>query len=78
MRSRSSARASIKSLEEPAAFRGECAFAVSAGKKCVLGKPDIRTARAGKKYVFSNPVAKFLWSVLPGRKAKAEANWSAR
>lgn len=64
--------------ERPAEYGGECAFAVSLGKKGVPGKPGVYSVRDGKKYLFSNPVAKFLWSVLPGRKDKAEANWSAR
>ena len=59
-------------------FDGQCAFAVSLGKKGVKGNPSCSAIRDGKKYLFSNPVAKFLWSVLLGRKEKAEANWSAR
>lgn len=64
--------------EKPAEFGGECAFAVSLGKKGVPGKPGVYTVRNGKKYLFSNPVAKFLWSILPGREEKARANWSGR
>ncbi len=63
--------------EKPAEFDGQCAFAVSLGKKGVQGKPNHNVVRDGKKYLFSNPVAKLLWSLLPGRRAKAEANWSA-
>jgi hypothetical protein len=64
--------------EPPTEFGGECAFAVSLGKKVVAGNPRHSVIRDGKKYVFSNPVAKLLWSLLPGRREKAEANWAGR
>lgn len=56
-------------------FRGQCAFALSTGKKGVKGKENCYLVQDDKKYLFSNPVAKFLWRVLPGRKAKAESTW---
>lgn len=62
----------------PAEFGGECAFAVSLGKKGVHGRSDLYRIRDGRKYVFSNPVARLLWSILPGRRGKAEAHWSSR
>jgi len=61
--------------ELPTEFKGQCAFAVSLGKKGVIGKDAYYTIQDGKQYLFSNPVAKFLWKVLPGRKKKAEENW---
>lgn len=67
-----------KTNEPAAEYGGQCAFAVSVGKKGVEGKPNHYVIRDGKKYVFSNPVAKLLWSILPGRKRKADTNWSAR
>ena len=62
----------------PAEFEGECAFAVSLGKSGVAGKDSCYAVQDGKKYVFSNPIAKFFWKLLPGRREKAESNWSAR
>jgi len=59
-------------------FGGQCAFALSTGKKGVAGKPAWSTVRDGKKYLFSNPVAKFLWHVLPSRQSKAERTWAER
>ena len=57
-------------------FEGQCAFALSTGKKGVPGKAGIALEEDGKTYLFSNPVAKFLWKVLPGRKEKAESTWT--
>ena len=57
-------------------FDGECAFALSTGKKGVAGRQDLTLEEDGRRYVFSNPVARFLWKVLPGRRAKAEATWA--
>lgn len=62
--------------EQSPEFDGQCAFALSTGKKGVAGKPTQYTIEDGRKYVFSNPVAKLLWRVLPGRKEKAEEAWS--
>lgn len=59
-------------------FDGQCAFALSTGKKGVAGKPDLYTDQDDKRYLFSNPVARLLWRVLPGRRAKAESTWSKR
>jgi hypothetical protein len=59
-------------------FKGQCAFAVSLGKNGVAGKESCSAVQDGKKYLFSNPIAKFFWQVLPGRREKAEANWSKR
>lgn len=56
-------------------FEGQCAFALSTGKKEVEGKENCYLVQGGKKYLFSNPVAKFLWRILPGRKEKAESTW---
>ena len=65
----------MKPQSEPSPeFDGQCAFAVSVGKKGVKGKPTCSAIQDGKKYLFSNPIAKFLWSVLPGRKQKAKTN----
>ena len=63
--------------EQPVAFEGHCAFAVSTGKKDVVGKESCYLVHDGKKYVFSNAVAKFLWRIIPGRREKAESIWSA-
>ncbi len=62
--------------EQSPEFDGQCAFALSTGKKGVAGKQSCYAIEDGRKYLFSNPVARFLWRVLPGRKKKAEENWS--
>lgn len=56
-------------------FNGQCAFALSTGKKGVEGKESCYVVQDNKKYLFSNSVAKLLWRILPGRKAKAESTW---
>lgn len=56
-------------------FNGQCAFAISAGKKDVPSKSEYFIIDNGKKYQFSNPVAKLLWRIFPGSKKKAEKNW---
>jgi hypothetical protein len=61
-----------------AEFGGHCAFAMSLGKKDVKCEGKHTVVQNGKKYHFSNPVAKFLWQVLPGRKQKAESIWISR
>lgn len=63
---------------QPPEFNGRCAFALSTGKKGVEGKEKDPIIQDGKTYLFSNPVAKFLWQVLPGRKTKAESTWAAQ
>lgn len=68
----------IQQSEQAPEFDGQCAFALSTGKKGVAGKPALYKVQHAKRYLFSNPVAKFLWSVLPGRRKKAEATWSRR
>ena len=67
----------MKPISKPE-FNGQCAFAVSLGKKNVDCNGKYNIVKNEKKYNFSNPVAKFLWRVLPGRKQKAESNWSSR
>jgi len=62
----------------PVEFDGHCAFAVSLGKNSVPGSASCFLIQDGKKYQFSNPIAKFLWRIIPGRKNKAETNWLAR
>ncbi len=57
-------------------FEGQCAFALSIGKRGVVGFEKYQLSRAGKVYLFSNLVAKLLFQVLPGRLAKAEKTWS--
>ena len=57
-------------------YDGHCAFAVSLGKKNVMGNERYSLIEGGRKYLFSNRVAKLLWRVVPGRKKKAEANWA--
>ena len=58
-------------------YDGQCAFAVSLGKKAE-GMEKHQIVKDGKIYYFSNAIAKFLFKILPGRLAKAEANWNKR
>jgi YHS domain-containing protein len=58
-------------------FDGNCAFAVSTGKMEVKGTAYSSTLD-GKVYFFSNPIAKFLFRILPNRVEKANANWKNR
>ena len=57
------------------AYDGHCAFAVSTGKTAVKGGKDSAIID-GKTYKFSNPIAKFLFKVLPNRVGKADAIWN--
>lgn len=57
-------------------FNGECAFALSTGKTGVAGQPKHELVEDGKTFYFSNPVARFLWKVLPNREAKARSVWA--
>ena len=59
-------------------FNGDCAFAVSVGKLDVPGAPKHSAVEDGKTYYFKNPVARFLWKVLPDRTAKADEVWAER
>ena len=58
-----------------AEYEGHCAFAVSTGKLDVLGGNHSSSIN-GKKYLFSNPVAKILFKLLPNRIKKADTNWN--
>ena len=55
-------------------YDGHCAFAVSLGKTDVHGGKAQSTI-GGKTYSFSNPIAKFLFSLLPKRIEKADKIW---
>ncbi len=55
-------------------FDGKCAFAVSTGKTDVAGGTHSLT-KNGKTYLFSNPIAKFLFKILPKRAEKAGQVW---
>lgn len=57
-----------------AEFNGHCAFAVSTGKTDVKGGKHSLTLD-GKTYLFSNPIAKILFKMLPKRVGKANAVW---
>jgi len=59
-----------------AEFDGLCAFALSVGKKDVPGGENCSLDRQSKIYNFSNPVAKLLFRILPGRVDKAEKTWN--
>ena len=55
-------------------YDGHCAFAVSTGKTDVKGGKHSMTI-GEKTYLFSNPIAKFLFNMLPNRISKADAVW---
>ena len=59
----------------PYEYNGKCAFAVSTGKTNIEGgKHELKIA--GKKYKFSNVLAKMLFKVLPNRIEKANKAWN--
>ena len=58
---------------QTASYDGLCAFVVSLGKKDVPGSESHVLVQNGETYHFSNPVAKLIWRLFPGRKAKADA-----
>ncbi|WP_258103589.1 hypothetical protein [Marinoscillum sp. MHG1-6] len=60
---------------ENIAFEGHCAFAVSTNKLDVTGG-NHELVIDGTIYLFSNPVARFLFKVMPGRLEKANQNWN--
>jgi len=60
-----------------AEYDGHCAFAVSTGKMEVEGGKNSSTID-GKTYLFSNPIAKLLFKLLPNRIDKADSNWENR
>lgn len=57
-------------------YNGECAFALSTGKRGVSGSPKHTVVDGDKTYQFSNGVARLLWKVLPNRDAKADEVWA--
>ncbi len=60
----------------PAEYNGECAFALSTGKRGVVGSPDHQIVDGNKTYYFKNGAARFLWKLLPNRAAKADTIWA--
>lgn len=56
-------------------FDGQCAFALSTGKRGVDGSAKHQLTEDGKTYYFKNGAARFLWKVLPNRAGKAQAGW---
>lgn len=57
-------------------YEGECAFALSTGKRHVAGSPNHKIVDGEKTYYFKNQAARFLWRLLPNRAAKADAVWA--
>jgi len=55
-------------------YNGHCAFAVSTGKMNVKGGSQSAIID-GKTYLFSNPIAKILFKVMPNSIHKADINW---
>ena len=48
---------------------------MSLGKKEVMGLKKYTFVKDGKNYIFSNPIAKFLFRALPNTKNKADVHW---
>ncbi len=63
-----------KDTQSPIQFDGHCAFALSVGKMNVKGGTHSSIV-ANKTYVFSNPIAKILFKILPNQEQKAHKNW---
>ncbi len=61
-----------------AEYDGECAFALSTGKRGVAGSAKHTVVDGDKTYQFSNGVARLLWKILPNRVAKADEVWDGR
>jgi hypothetical protein len=70
-----------KQTETTPEYNGQCAFAVSLGKmgeQGALGRENCYLLDGDKKYLFLNPVAKFLWRLIPGSRKRADTNWFAQ
>ena len=65
----------MNTQSQTAEYNGLCAFALSLGKTDVKGGNQHLIIN-GKKYVFSNPLAKMLFKVLPNRVEKANNAWN--
>ena len=65
---------STKQSNKASEYNGLCAFALSTGKTDVEGGKHNLTID-GKKYLFSNPIAKILFRILPNRINKANEAW---
>ncbi len=65
---------STKQSNKAVQYDGHCAFALSTGKTDVKGGKHNLTID-GKIYLFSNPVAKMLFRILPNRIKKANEAW---
>lgn len=59
-------------------FDGECAFALSTGKRNVVGSAKHQIVDGHKTYYFKNGAARFLWKALPNRAVKANAVWTSQ
>jgi hypothetical protein len=57
-------------------YNGDCAFALSTGKRDVAGSPKHKIDDGPKTYYFKNGAARFLWKVLPNRAPKADTTWA--
>ncbi len=63
-----------KNTQAPVQFDGHCAFAMSVGKMDVKGGNQSAIIN-NKTYLFSNPIAKLLFRILPNQMQKAHTNW---
>ena len=58
-------------------YDGQCAFAVSVGRKGVAGGRH-QAIIDGRTYPFKNRVAKLLFKLLPNRVIKADEVWNRK
>ncbi len=63
--------------DEPLAFDGKCAFAVSVGgaQKAPAANPKYTVTKDGRTYGFVGAVPKVLFQLIPGSAARAEKAW---
>ncbi|MFS4456975.1 hypothetical protein [Maribacter sp. 2304DJ31-5] len=59
-------------------YDGKCAFALSLGKTPPVTKEKYTLTKNGRTFSFLNPVAKFLFKILPNSIEKADKVWQNR
>ena len=59
-------------------YNGQCAFAVNTGKTNIKAGDKHTLIKDGKVYAFSNPIAKFLFKLLPNRIQKVDEVWNSQ
>ena len=67
----------LENQSKTLSYNGHCAFAVSKGKTDIQGGTQ-NSIIDGKTYIFSNPITKFLFKLLPNRIEKADTHWDKK